>query len=228
MICPICLRTGAPGPVGPTGARESMACDGCGATSRWRSIRLAVQCLQVEAALFGGREVLRAYSVGWPQVDVFCAVRSGRVDLTISERAPVAGAVVQDLEALTFPDGAFDLVLCADVLEHVRMYGPALREIVRVLSPYGAAVITCPLVGGNYHQEFCALGANSDTDRWSDDAPVHADPRDAGGCRVFRYYAWPRLRQELAALGLSAVVTPPDVAAYGVVASPVIIARRSP
>ena len=50
----------------------------------------------------------------------------------------------QNLEALTFPDASFDVVLTSDVLEHVRLDGRAHAEIRRVLKPGGAYVFTVP------------------------------------------------------------------------------------
>jgi SAM-dependent methyltransferase len=46
------------------------------------------------------------------------------------------------LEDLQAPDEAFDLVLCTQVLEHVRRPEVALRQIARVLRPGGHAFIT--------------------------------------------------------------------------------------
>ncbi len=46
-----------------------------------------------------------------------------------------------DAEALPFADGAFGVVLCVDVLEHVNAV-PAVREIHRVLAPGGVAVVS--------------------------------------------------------------------------------------
>lgn len=46
------------------------------------------------------------------------------------------------LEALAFPDASFDLVLCTQVLEHVRLPEEALAEIRRVLRPGGHAFVT--------------------------------------------------------------------------------------
>jgi 2-polyprenyl-6-hydroxyphenyl methylase/3-demethylubiquinone-9 3-methyltransferase len=40
-------------------------------------------------------------------------------------------------EALPFPDGAFELVYCCDVLEHVNDVGRVVAEIARVLQPGG-------------------------------------------------------------------------------------------
>ncbi len=50
----------------------------------------------------------------------------------------------QDLEDLTFEDGAFDLVITEDVLEHVRHHERAFQEIFRVLKVGGYHVFTVP------------------------------------------------------------------------------------
>jgi SAM-dependent methyltransferase len=49
-----------------------------------------------------------------------------------------------DAERLPFADRQFDLVLATDVIEHVGDDLAALREIRRVLSPRGAALLTVP------------------------------------------------------------------------------------
>ena len=50
----------------------------------------------------------------------------------------------QTLERLTFADASFDIVLTSDVMEHVRLEGPAHREIRRVLKPGGIYLFTVP------------------------------------------------------------------------------------
>ena len=51
-----------------------------------------------------------------------------------------------DLETdpLPYPDRAFQLVVCAHVLEHLAHPGPALREMRRVLSPGGRLYVEVP------------------------------------------------------------------------------------
>lgn len=46
------------------------------------------------------------------------------------------------LDALPFEDGAFDLVLCSQVIEHVPDAPAAMRELARVLTPGGTLVIS--------------------------------------------------------------------------------------
>ncbi len=47
-------------------------------------------------------------------------------------------------ESLPFPDGAFDLVLSHEVIEHVQDDRAAVGEIVRTLRPGGRLVLFCP------------------------------------------------------------------------------------
>jgi len=50
-----------------------------------------------------------------------------------------------DLQALPFAGGAFDVVHCSHVLEHVADDRKAMRELARVLSPRGWAMILVPI-----------------------------------------------------------------------------------
>ncbi len=49
-----------------------------------------------------------------------------------------------DIERFPFADGAFDVVIVIDVHEHFRKIDGLNREIARVLSPGGVAIITTP------------------------------------------------------------------------------------
>ena len=46
-----------------------------------------------------------------------------------------------DISNLPFKDNSFDLILCINVLEHIRDYKKALMEIKRVLKPDATAII---------------------------------------------------------------------------------------
>ena len=54
------------------------------------------------------------------------------------------GIRCENIEALTFPDGVFNLVISQDVFEHVRLYEKGFQEISRVLKKGGLHVFTVP------------------------------------------------------------------------------------
>jgi SAM-dependent methyltransferase len=55
-----------------------------------------------------------------------------------------ARTVCGDATAMPFPDGAFDRVIAAEVLEHIPADQRALAEIARVLRPGGQLAVTVP------------------------------------------------------------------------------------
>jgi SAM-dependent methyltransferase len=54
--------------------------------------------------------------------------------------------VFGDAGQLPFRDGSFDVVVCLEVLEHVREPDQALRELARVLRPGGRAFVSMPFL----------------------------------------------------------------------------------
>ena len=55
--------------------------------------------------------------------------------------------VVGDLRQLEFPSGSFKLIICNHVLEHIEEDRTAIKEIYRVLSDDGFALVTVPVRG---------------------------------------------------------------------------------
>lgn len=65
-----------------------------------------------------------------------------------AERLPAARTVLLEPDAaLPLPDNAFELVLCAETLEHVRDVQLLLSEVRRVLVPGGRLAVTTPAHG---------------------------------------------------------------------------------
>ncbi len=75
------------------------------------------------------------------------------------DMAPHAVSVRADIGATPFRDGAFDLIICCHVLEHLPGDGAALAEIARVLAPGGQAVIMVPMLSGWESQPTLEFGA---------------------------------------------------------------------
>lgn len=70
-------------------------------------------------------------------------LRLGRARLA----AGIGGVAQASLVALPFEDGAFDVVLCNHVIEHVPDVGVVLRELRRVLNDRGLLIVGTPNEG---------------------------------------------------------------------------------
>jgi len=106
--------------------------------------------------------------------------------LDAGEISDGAGAAVAggDALGLPFPDGAFDRVIAAEVLEHIPDDDQAIRELARVLRPGGRLAVTVPT---RWPERVC----------WALDRSYHDTP---GG--HVRIYHQPELRAKLTRAGL--------------------------
>jgi SAM-dependent methyltransferase len=59
---------------------------------------------------------------------------------------------VSDAASIPVESGSFDVVLCTEVLEHVREPIAVVQEMARILRPGGRLILTAPL-GSGIHQE---------------------------------------------------------------------------
>lgn len=120
--------------------------------SRWRYDYLTLRTLaeDVESLLRTagrGANEARALDVGACRSPYRPLIESlgyelSTLDLTLDDGADYAGPA----ENMPFPDGAFDLVVCTQVLEHTDQPWRAVGEIRRVLKPGGHAVLSAPHV----------------------------------------------------------------------------------
>jgi len=90
-----------------------------------------------------------------------------------------------DCMNLPMPDACLDIVCCSEVLEHLPDYGPAIKEINRVLGPSGILAISVPRY---WPEKICWLLS-----------PEY--PNDPGGhLRIFKA---DRLKKEIEAQGFT-------------------------
>lgn len=88
----------------------------------------------------------------------------------------------ENLEALTFPDNTFDLVITQDVMEHVLNPDKAFSEIARTLKPGGAHVFTVPWYAPK--PTFIRAAATENGLEYYAEKDYHGNPIDEGGALV--------------------------------------------
>ncbi|MDW8467335.1 MAG: class I SAM-dependent methyltransferase [Chloroherpetonaceae bacterium] len=136
--------------------RESLLCVWCRSSSRKRHVALGLMQhfglpLTSLAENRGALMQRKLYSASANE-PIYRAIGEGNPNYIASEFFPdvpagkqKGGVLCQNLECLTFPNSAFDAVITEDVLEHVRNWHQAVREIARVLKPAGVHIFTVPL-----------------------------------------------------------------------------------
>jgi GT2 family glycosyltransferase/SAM-dependent methyltransferase len=150
--------------------RESLTCEHCLTTSRYRSIaRGLLRSVRILAGVEAesladlartrSERVLSIYDTqvpfayegnAYPIPDLLAAcpwltVETSQFQPKVRRGKRLGGRTTnQDLEALTFGDASFDVVVTSDVMEHVRLDDRAHREIRRVLKPGGIYLFTVP------------------------------------------------------------------------------------
>jgi SAM-dependent methyltransferase len=103
----------------------------------------------LDAGCGGGRHCFGAQERGARVVgldldrDALRIAQAG-IALRAEQGKPGGGVLCGDVFRLPFPDGFFDRVICAEVMEHVHDYEGALRELARVLRPGGRMAVTIP------------------------------------------------------------------------------------
>ncbi|MBF0231577.1 MAG: class I SAM-dependent methyltransferase [Desulfamplus sp.] len=140
--CPICAYKGPFVSVNPlTGRRANAICPNCRSAERQRLQYLVLSDLD-RSLHFGNKRVLhfapekvlgdwfRGKAASYESADLLSAGVNHQVDIT----------------ALPFSDESYDVVFASHVLEHIHEDNLAIRELRRVLSPGGIAILPVPIV----------------------------------------------------------------------------------
>ena len=115
------------------GAGERLLDLGCGGGRHaYQALRLGARVVALDAG---------ADEVGQVRATVGAMADAGEI------KAEGLGAVQGDALRLPFPDGAFDRVIAAEVLEHIPDDAHAMAELARVLRPGGTMAVTVPRFG---------------------------------------------------------------------------------
>lgn len=116
-------------------------CPSCGCTDRDRHLWLYLQAMGMPAQLRGARVLHLAPEARLePLIEACGPAEYVRGDL--HPQRPHHQRL--DAQALPFADGAFDLIICNHVLEHVHQPAAVLREFRRVLADGGMLIAQTP------------------------------------------------------------------------------------
>ena len=88
----------------------------------------------------------------------------------------IEGALPDALRAV--PDGALDLVLCNNVIEHLWEPLATLREVHRIMAPGGCAFVNVPSWRGKWFLEFSAFRLGTSPPSEMNDHKMYYDPKD--------------------------------------------------
>jgi SAM-dependent methyltransferase len=186
--CPICenaVRFVAHGPW----FRDRLTCSGCGSIPRERALALVLERrfpawreLAIHESSPADRGISAKLARGCPAyvgTQFFPGEAPG---------AMVRGFRNETLEALGFPDGAFDLTITLDVMEHVNQPDVVLREVRRTLRPGGAYLFTVPTYKERVTTERRAHYRPDGTVEHMAEPEYHGNPvSDAGSLVTFHY-----------------------------------------
>ena len=124
--------------------RESQFCASCGSSLRVRVFaNVLLEHYAGEARSIAGLAEEERFRL----LDIAELNSIGRMHPLLAPlpRLTYAEYPEQDIQALSYPDASFDLVLTSDTLEHIPDFRRALTETRRVLRPGGRHVFTVPL-----------------------------------------------------------------------------------
>jgi SAM-dependent methyltransferase len=178
--------------------REGLICPTCGLGNRLRLLFKAV-----EEFVGSPRELRRKRAYVAERVTVFYQRLADRIGDVVGSEYMDAHSVSgqshwvgehlvrhEDLCALSFPDESFDLVVHADVLEHVPDFRRAFAELCRVTRRGGGMFFTVPFLHDRSEDEVRASVQPDGSIVHHLPAVYHGNPVDPRGALAYRTYGW--------------------------------------
>lgn len=211
--------------------RESGACSTCGASNRQRQVAFAVR-RQTRRAFAGPlSEFGSAFGIyNTESTGPFHVILSRNQGYVCSEYFGseyrggdlVNGVRHEDLQSLSFADGAFDLVLSSDVMEHMPEPYRAHAEIFRVLKPGGRHIFTVPFYPWEARDEVRARLVDGEIQYFGEKL-YHGDPvRPGEGILVWTIFGLEMLVR-LAEIGFKPSVWRYDEPTHGIIGPGAIV-----
>lgn len=235
--------------------RESLTCEHCLTTSRYRAVASGVlrafkERAGVAAASLtelpgsAGGAAVRVYDTQPPFYWAACSYplpdllgKAPWVEVDVSQYKPDQplgqklrkGVSNQNLESLTFEDASFDIVITSDVMEHVRLDERAHREIHRVLKPGGVYLFNVPhdmALADTLVRVRVHDPANPAADEHLLEPEYHGDTNgDGGGVLSYRVYGR-SLVEKLQAIGFEVEYSKADHPDNGIFNTEIFYCRK--
>jgi GT2 family glycosyltransferase/SAM-dependent methyltransferase/glycosyltransferase involved in cell wall biosynthesis len=235
--------------------RESLTCEHCRSTSRYRSIARGllraineltrVSAPSLEDLPHASNQPLRVYDTQPPFYYTPCAYplpdllkATGWIEVELSNYKPhkpmgvklAKGITNQNLECLTFADASMDIVITSDVMEHVRLDDRAHAEIYRVLKPGGIYLFTVPHNRGA-EKTVTRVQITDPADPSKDvhllEPEYHADANsdNENGALAYRLYGR-ELEEHLQQLGFAVDYTRNDMTELGILSTELYYCKK--
>jgi GT2 family glycosyltransferase/ubiquinone/menaquinone biosynthesis C-methylase UbiE len=223
--------------LGSDNLRESLLCDACGSSCRnrslaWGLLRLVgngqVRSIAELASLKSGPCILDTDGFS-PMFKLLKKAEFYASSMYVPERP--FGEIIKpkilnvDLQAMTFPDCSYDVILTSDVMEHVRRDYTAHGEIYRCLKPGGYYVFTAPYVPG-WESTQVRVDSSGDEDVYLMEKQYHGDPVNSNGILVYRIYGR-ELFRELKQLGFEVQFFDIPDPQLGILTKDLFVCRKS-
>ncbi|MBW7957112.1 MAG: class I SAM-dependent methyltransferase [Deltaproteobacteria bacterium] len=228
--CNICGSEVAFEDVEPASPRESFRCPLCNSTSRNRFLAYTLGMVlgfkeEPLARLKRNRSVRIFEASG---VARYCRYLSRAFDYINAQYDPEVlkkrtfdRGKYADLQSLHYPDRSFDVVIASDVLEHVRLYEDALKEVYRVLDAEGVFLLQVP-----YENSMVKTVTRVET-RGDEDCHLLPPVYHGGRTLVYRDYGRDLL-DLMSDIGFTAFYLEKGLAQLGVPRQGIIIGAKNP
>jgi SAM-dependent methyltransferase len=171
--------------------RDHLLCEGCGSIPRERALALILtrrypnwRDLAIHESSPGNRGISPKLKLECPRYVATQFFPGQPLGTTIR------GFRNENLEAQTFADSAFDLVITLDVMEHVNEPELVFRDIARSLKPGGAYIFTVPTYKANVVGERRARYNPDGTVEHFAKPEYHGNPVDDAGSLVTFHYGY--------------------------------------